>query len=1138
MNQFPLSPFLIKLRDDKIKVTVRDFERIRLALNTGGEWSVKRLRNVLLSLLVSNQEQEEVFVRRFNAYFTPETDGEEIFEEIDVRNGLAYLKSLSESSKVNFPTKIPTIPRSKVTKRPKSGASRLKDILSVAIPVVVPLVIIAFFAFLTAHHNIPITSISTKELEFDLDIKDKKNDTQKIVVKNSGKSNLIVYRVEISGENSTVFDLPEEISKKHILPEKALEIPIMFSPHDIDTYTATLSVYANTKNSPHVVKLVGSLKDKEDKLVTSTDVPEMPEEKLPDTRKYKNILYAEKDPEYDEFGISKEWLIYLGLSIFFLTSTSIFAVFIIKSRKIPEDEEPFWNEDKESPRHFSIGTIGGKPCPRIDDNTLDQLADSMGYFKSEQTSKFLDIDASIAATGESGGVPTLKFHNLRQIRSLIILEDAFAQPLTWNPAARELADGMERRGTPVTYGKFTNSVGEFMTNDGSLFRLEDMEDSKHGYLILIFTDGKNLCGHDANFDLEALAHWPMVAWMELRELRFWDAASSLPVRYGIPIYPATQEGILMAIMNFLTEQACRDNYSDYALNPRGLPTKAGVNFDAFLEQYLGGALTWAQDCSMIQPISPGLADGLRRKFHAQLPPECVERLYTMPGTTTSVSGLTFSDSVLKVLRNGFIARRSDDGQRKVLQFILKEIERGKPDDERSIAFLKWECIRERTYMELDPDYNLKRLSQLSKTHLSNHISVGFDNFGFPEEKGKIPLRHKPRNKYALQRLVKMSEKFPVSKLEAFPVEWWKWCCQGALFVLFAFFTFTCIEHHNDIRHYITMDNKEILDDTFIWIETQNGKNWKPYIKGNVNTVLEKSFEAGRKYRMACYSNGSILREEFDVKRGNNVKISLNRGDDREPQPCTVEDLDIGLYTVFCSSLHMEGKRAHGSLSWRGSLGEKAAEGRSMSIGLEIVDKDNQELSELGNSLLETGSVDRLYRITVGKDNAWHMGEVQERIIKDLEPCMEQSQLICWSSVPKSDIAFPSETLQRFGKVLNLGNDKNSSDIVALNQLIKYSRGQNGLITEEQISAVVKSVEFSGSGLQVQLISFTKEILVKGSCFKMGDTFDSKYADEDEKPLHDVCLEDFYLDEHEVTQGEWKMIMGGDNPSGFSECGGD
>ena len=61
------------------------------------------------------------------------------------------------------------------------------------------------------------------------------------------------------------------------------------------------------------------------------------------------------------------------------------------------------------------------------------------------------------------------------------------------------------------------------------------------------------------------------------------------------------------------------------------------------------------------------------------------------------------------------------------------------------------------------------------------------------------------------------------------------------------------------------------------------------------------------------------------------------------------------------------------------------------------------------------------------------------------------------------------------------------------------------------------------------------VFIKGGCFKMGDTFGE--GGSDEKPVHEVCVNDFYMGEHEVTQGEWKKVMG-HNPSYFKDCGDD
>jgi sulfatase modifying factor 1 len=61
------------------------------------------------------------------------------------------------------------------------------------------------------------------------------------------------------------------------------------------------------------------------------------------------------------------------------------------------------------------------------------------------------------------------------------------------------------------------------------------------------------------------------------------------------------------------------------------------------------------------------------------------------------------------------------------------------------------------------------------------------------------------------------------------------------------------------------------------------------------------------------------------------------------------------------------------------------------------------------------------------------------------------------------------------------------------------------------------------------------IFVAGGCFQMGDVFGD--GEEEERPVHEVCLEDFYIGKYEVTQGQWKRVMEG-NPSLDRGCKGD
>src|SRR3989339_981520 len=69
-------------------------------------------------------------------------------------------------------------------------------------------------------------------------------------------------------------------------------------------------------------------------------------------------------------------------------------------------------------------------------------------------------------------------------------------------------------------------------------------------------------------------------------------------------------------------------------------------------------------------------------------------------------------------------------------------------------------------------------------------------------------------------------------------------------------------------------------------------------------------------------------------------------------------------------------------------------------------------------------------------------------------------------------------------------------------------------------------------------SFEKNlVLVEGGTFSMGQTdpdISCKGCTKDEQPVHKVTLKSFYIGKYEVTQKEWKEIMGTD-PNFEDDC---
>jgi sulfatase modifying factor 1 len=139
---------------------------------------------------------------------------------------------------------------------------------------------------------------------------------------------------------------------------------------------------------------------------------------------------------------------------------------------------------------------------------------------------------------------------------------------------------------------------------------------------------------------------------------------------------------------------------------------------------------------------------------------------------------------------------------------------------------------------------------------------------------------------------------------------------------------------------------------------------------------------------------------------------------------------------------------------------------------------------------------------------------------------------------KLGVSLPGEFHYLYGKALY----KTGSYEYSLSSLTIYLTlvGREGEYYEDAITLVVdaenkqkeESRRTSESKQQkVESASETEDgmVYVKGGCFDMGDIFGTGFSDE--KPVHTVCVGDFYLGKTEVTQKQWEDVTGS-NPSKF------
>gem|GEM_PF-204996 len=1079
MRIIPFQSFLASLASDGICMTIRDYRRIQLVLQTGGFWTFERLRDTLSALLAKDQYQQTIIWRRFEQFRELKPGEEKLFADINIQKALEDLQQLTQGCNISQKsnTHIKKMKEEPIQKKTNIKKSWLKIKLLVALSIV-----LIYAGVLAIQHFIstspqPVIGLSTTKLNFS------EKGTKEITINNRGSVPLHIEDIKISGPYADDFSLIGEYKNRTIAAGESYNISVKFFPvSNIEgSRIASLEIFYDASNSPQIINLKYSVSTYSISIDTRYakvyDIEEIKNESLAN-------VYDAKEFVYEPLEISEKCIYIVGIVLALAWFALCWFLYFWFISKISEDKSVEWDENK--PSHFSVGSIGGKPVPSFDEETLSELADSMGYFQSEHAGKVLNLRASIEATVRCGGIPAIEFYKCKKVRSLLILADAYAEPTAWNPIAKELAMGMCCQGIPVLYGEFIDTPEVFRTEDNLKYYLDDFEDQRSGYLLLIFSDGRSFTERESDFFLEKISRWPMVAWLELREQRFWDETAKIPLRFGIPIYPATPEGIKKAVVRFLTEESPQDDFSENAKKAQESSSQANKTLKGYIEQLLGDALPWAQDCAMFQPVNLGLADALRREFHPVLSPGRIERLHRLPGTTRTVSGLRFSVEVLKILRTGFLVRRSVSEQEDVLRFLIKKIEEREPKEKDSLAYLKWEIKKERVRMELEQNNDLKRLAQLVETPLGDTIRAELENFGFQGEQDKVPLRIKPKNNHALQRLTQIVDNPEIPGFGMSSMPRWKWgliviflfCLVvsfGGSFSISAYF-FLSSNGSSIIRQetweVVRRDGSEFvrLNDVPVLIEKWNGNEWLVEMSGRSNTLIQNTLTVNGKYRLTVYGGGhNKPSRDFTVKKDRMLQVVLAQK--YIERPCSEEFPDINLIVEYCT-LSEFGTTTGMLKSWQEKIGEKVPQDRLRSVGIEIgtrnlSSEDTSKLLSFRDTLLKTNSIDVLYRILPDNNGTWNIKETIQYIQDDLGPLINCSQLVWWTAGKIPEMLIFEDFLSKFDRSVNIGQGEDISWFTKLEEIFKP--GENIFVTEAEILAVLDNTKARGNGEPILLI---------------------------------------------------------------------
>ncbi|MCP4699936.1 MAG: PEGA domain-containing protein [Gammaproteobacteria bacterium] len=1040
MQDFPLQTFLASLAADGIIPGVRDYDRLLLAFRTGGVWTLPRLKNVLCSLLAKDEDQQHLLGRKFDLFFRGKTDRE--IPEFDIRRVLKDLNALESrpAPQTEEPEEEPE-EEPLVLYEPKSRTRFFLSVLAALLLLVVSGYGLRLLLKPPPLPTGPQIELSRRALDFGA-MPLHRPGKKELTITNTGDKDLVIDEISLPEEMLEMFNAELPPFPWTIPPQTHKKFPVSCLLKEAKLFTAKLTILHNAEHRSDTVLLKGLGLEEDEKTVRK--------------RLYPNAPYVQ-DVKYEALKPSKTWQKYAGLVMVLGIITLLYGLYLRHLRQGPQDRKSVWDEN--APKMFHPGTIGGKPQDWLDQETLSELADSMGYFRSEQPGRKLDVAASIKATVKHGGIPTCDFHRRSQLWTLLILEDANAEALDWNPVSKELAAGMRRYGVPVISGQFRGSPEIFRTPDGHVYHLEDLEDRRRGILLLLFTDGGSFFRPHNAFALEAIARWPMIAWMDLREQRFWDETLDLPRKYKIPIYPTTRNGVLQAVRRFLTERGT---------SKEGSSTLQPEQMDAIrklepITHILGDALPWAQDCAMIQPITEGLADALRRKFHDNVPPGRIECLYMLPNTTRTAAGLHFSNETLKVLRRGFLESRSEEEQQAVLQFLLDEVEKAKPkEEENSLAYLSWEAVRERVRLDLGAEDDLQRFGELLHTPLAKSLGDSLANFGFPDQPESIPLRTRPKHKKALQRLARVkNHSFKIGDV----ISRWHRVGLGALvasllisagLTLYALLTVPPPASNLDV-----IGPAAVLDNTPARLDIKENDVWQRVKQVNAATRLaEGPLIEERRYRLSVYGKGHTATNKFEL--GKNQKAILLLGEQNEVKDCVEIDREKGVTIQRCPEA---GERESGEpvsfTSWRERLGAPAD--RLMSVAVEVFDGNTQHIdaATLRNTLLATGSVDAVYRVFPDRNGVWQ----PNRFLATLQTEIPQkSQLVWWES-GQTTSGISHEMFVDFDRGLHLG-----ADATWINKVTElFKPGTEAIVNEAELVQVLGEHQASGAGAPITLI---------------------------------------------------------------------
>ena len=125
-----------------------------------------------------------------------------------------------------------------------------------------------------------------------------------------------------------------------------------------------------------------------------------------------------------------------------------------------------------------------------------------------------------------------------------------------------------------------------------------------------------------------------------------------------------------------------------------------------------------------------------------------------------------------------------------------------------------------------------------------------------------------------------------------------------------------------------------------------------------------------------------------------------------------------------------------------------------------------------------------------------------------------------------------EDVKKYKHIISSKYGKGLED-AAWNQLVSKHVIGSASITPGDLASLERTVSKKIYGAYIEPVTGMRFVYVPGGCYQMGCGDWTSECDDDEKPVHEACVDGLWMGKYEVTQVQWKTVMG-ENPSFFKK----